>query len=368
MSAPLSTKQVLLRTAETLVIATGGALGFAYIGVPAGLVTGSLITVATAALLGRPMLFPLPLSRVISVLVGMSLGAVVTPETLKGIAAFPLSIAILTVSTICMIVATAAYLRFVHGWDTRSAVLGASPGSLAQVMTLSAEFNADLRAIAIVQVMRVVLLTIGIPLGLALFGLSVSVVIMQREGVPLISPAEFAVLVTVSTAVAILLVRLGFPGGLIFGAMVGSGVLHGTGLIVSVLPTWIIAAAVIGVGAFTGSRFANTAPRMLLRYIGAALGSFTVALSVASAFVVLLTTLLPIKIADAVVGFAPGAQDTMMVLALSLHLDPIFVGAHHLWRFLLVSLSLPFQVKRAGNVLPRAKDDPPPRQRLPFED
>jgi hypothetical protein len=153
-----------------------------------------------------------------------------------------------------------------------------------------------------------------------------------------------------------------------FGAMIGSGFLHGAGFIHSTLPAWVVSVAVIGVGAFTGSRFANTAPRMLLRYIGAALGSFAVAASVASGFVLLLTSLLTVRIADAVVAFSPGAQDTMMVLALSLHLDPIFVGAHHLWRFMLVSLSLPFQVRRAGKMLPPARDEPAPRQRLPFED
>ena len=43
---------------------------------------------------------------------------------------------------------------------------GASPGALAQVMMLASEYKADLRAIAIVQTMRVVALTIGIPSGL----------------------------------------------------------------------------------------------------------------------------------------------------------------------------------------------------------
>ena len=55
---------------------------------------------------------------------------------------------------------------------------------------------------------------------------------------------------------------------------------------------------------------------------------------------------LPVPIADVVVAYAPGAQDTMMVLALALHLDPIFVGAHHVSRFLLVSLSLPILAGR----------------------
>jgi uncharacterized membrane protein AbrB (regulator of aidB expression) len=41
------------------------------------------------------------------------------------------------------------------------------------------------------------------------------------------------------------------------------------------------------------------------------------------------------------IGFAPGALDTMMLLALALRLDPVFVGAHHLGRFLLVSLAIP---------------------------
>jgi hypothetical protein len=55
---------------------------------------------------------------------------------------------------------------------------------------------------------------------------------------------------------------------------------------------------------------------------------------------------LPLRTADVIVAFAPGAQDTMTVLALALHLDPIYVGAHHLARFLLVSLSLPFLARR----------------------
>ena len=44
--------------------------------------SGSVLAVAVAALLGRPMRVPLPLARVCYVIVGILLGAVVTPETL----------------------------------------------------------------------------------------------------------------------------------------------------------------------------------------------------------------------------------------------------------------------------------------------
>ena len=83
VSVALPTKRELLRTAETLLIAAVGGVGFTLAGFPAGLISGSLLSVAAAALVGRPVMIPLPLSRVISVLVGISLGAVVTPETLN---------------------------------------------------------------------------------------------------------------------------------------------------------------------------------------------------------------------------------------------------------------------------------------------
>ena len=217
---------------------------------------------ATAALFGRPVHVPVPLSRVISVLVGISLGAVVSPETLKGLAAFPLSVLVLAISTLCMITATSSYLRFVHGWDAQSALFGASPGALAQVMTLASEYKADLRAIAIVQTMRVVALTLGIPAGLSYFGLTLEGGGLMARFVAAGPPSipELAILVVASTATALVVFKLRLPGGLMFGAMLASAILHGGGFIHSILPWWVAYAAVIGIGAVTGSRFANTDP------------------------------------------------------------------------------------------------------------
>src|ERR1041385_3763992 len=172
-ATPPSRKPVVFRTLETLAYGAAGGILLTWLGFPAGLVTGSLLGVAAAALAGRPVTVPVNLARVISVLVGISLGAVVTPDTLKGLAAFPLSVAVLAVSTLLMITATSSYLRLVHGGDAQSALFGSSPGALAQVMTLASEYKADLRAIAIVQTMRVVALTLGIPAGLSWFGLTV---------------------------------------------------------------------------------------------------------------------------------------------------------------------------------------------------
>jgi membrane AbrB-like protein len=152
--------------------------------------------------------------------------------------------------------------------------------------------------------------------------------------------------------VALALLRLRFPGGLLFGAMLGSGVLHGTGLVSAVLPWWLGDAAIVILGAVAGARFANTGPRMLLSYLGAAIGSFLVAAGVAALFAVLVASMLPLRVADVVIAFAPGAQDTMMVLALAMHLDPIYVGAHHLTRFLVVSFTVAVAARRLARRTP----------------
>ena len=137
--------------AETLSVATIGGAAFGVIGVPAGWLSGAMLAVACAALAGRPMYVPLRLTSTILVLIGISLGAVVTPATLHGVATYPVSIIVLVAAMAAIGFAGALYLQKVHGWDRVSAFLGAAPGGLSQVMAVAAELGADMRGIAVVQ-------------------------------------------------------------------------------------------------------------------------------------------------------------------------------------------------------------------------
>jgi len=344
---------ILLETAETLAIALAGGVTFVFLGLPAGLVSGSVVAVAAAALLGRPMRVPLTLARICYVVVGTLLGTVVTPETLRGVITWPASVALLMLASLGMIAATMTYLRVVHRWDPLSALMGASPGSMAQVIALSSELGGDLRAVAIVQTVRVLLLVVGLPSGLALFGLVVPAVPVPRGPAGFSVLGEMLLLLGVAVVFALVFQRLRFPGGLLFGALAGSAVLHGAGLIHAALPWWVGGASVITLGALVGSRFANTSARMLLGHLGAAFGSFAVSMAVATVFVMIVARLFSFPIANIVIAFAPGAQDTMMVLALALHLDPVYVGAHHLARFLVVTVAIAVAARR---IAPKGQD------------
>jgi uncharacterized membrane protein AbrB (regulator of aidB expression) len=52
----------------------------------------------------------------------------------------------------------------------------------------------------------------------------------------------------------------------------------------------------------------------------------------------------------------------MMILALALHLDPVFVGAHHLTRVLVVSLGLPFVAHYFSPPAAKRSAQSPPKQ------
>jgi uncharacterized protein len=352
-------RRIVLETAETLAFALAGGVAFIFLDLPAGLVSGSVLAVAAAALLGRPVRVPLPLARICYVVVGALLGTVVTPETLRGVTTWPASIALLMLASLVMIAATMTYLRVVHRWDSLSALMGASPGSMAQVIALSSELGGDLRAVAIVQTVRVLLLVLGLPNGLALFGLVVPAVPVPRGPAGFSVLGEMLVLLGVAATFAVVFARVRFPGGLLFGALAGSAILHGTGLVHAALPWWIGSASVITLGALVGSRFANTSGRMLLAHLGAAFGSFAVSMVVAGAFVFIVARLLALPIANVVIAFAPGAQDTMMVLALALHLDPVYVGAHHLVRFLVVTFAIAVSARRIVTTSQRVRPEVP---------
>ena len=358
--------------AETLAFAALGGLTFGLLGMPAGYLSGSILVVACAALAGRPMFIPVPLMRVLLVLIGISLGAVVTPETLHGMATYPLSIGVLIVATSVISLCGMIYLRRVQGWDKITAYLAAVPGGLSQVMALAVELNADVRAIAIVQTIRVVIIAVGFPALLALLGLVSPVHRSMGGSFEWAQADELALLVIVSTAMAIVAYRLRFPGGLLFGAMLTSGVLHGSGYIHVVMPWWVSYTVMIAFGAVSGSRFANTPARLLLNYFGAAFGTFATAVSVAAIFTLVLTQYLTVPPAEIMIAYAPGAVDAMMLLALALNLDPVYVGAHHLTRILFVLLSLPLVVRKHGRAgksageLERARKRSKPEQ--PFDD
>ena len=114
------------------------------------------------------------LTQIVLVLLGISLGSLVSRQLIQHVSAYPLTIGLLALATFCSTFGCSHYLQRVHGWDRTSALLAGSPGALSQITVLAAEKGADVAAIAVVQTMRVIILTAALPLVLALTGIAPS--------------------------------------------------------------------------------------------------------------------------------------------------------------------------------------------------
>jgi uncharacterized protein len=347
----LPSRAKTLAVLETLAIGAAGGVLFVGLHLPGGLISGAMLAVGAAAMAGRPLAVPPILTQTVLVVLGISLGSVVSRQLVQQVSAYPLTIALLALATFCATFGSSIYLQRVHGWDKTSAFLAGSPGALSQITILAVEKGADLPAIAVVQTLRVIALTAALPLLLALSGIAPAAA--PSFATATASPLELAELLAAALAMALLLRLAKFPASWMFGAMLASGLLHGAGLIEGGLPNWVRNVALVGIGALMGSRFARMRMKTLLGHLNAALGSFAIAIGISAIFVGITMLLTHVRFADVLVAFAPGAMDAMLALALTLHIDPIFVGAHHLSRFVFVTIATPGIVHLFG----RTQDD-----------
>jgi len=334
-----------------LAIGTAGGLLFLWANLPGGLISGAMAAAGIAAISGRQLAVPPIITQAVLVVLGISIGSVVSRQLIAHVSAYPLTIGLLALATFCATFGSSFYLQRVHGWDRTSAFLAGSPGALSQITILAVERGADLPAIAVVQTMRVIILTAALPMVLALTG--VAPANSAGPTLSVASPVHLVALLAASLALSLILRILKFPASWMFGAMIASSVLHGAGLVDGGVPPWVRSVALVGIGALIGSRFARMKPRVLAGHINAALGSFAVAIAISGFFVAIIALTTNVRLSDVVVAFAPGAMDAMLALALTLHIDPIFVGAHHLSRFVFVTIATPGIVHLFG----RTQDD-----------
>src|SRR6267143_5158462 len=172
MAFAIPSRAITLNVFETLAIGTAGGVLFLWASLPGGLISGAMIAVGIAAIAGRPLTMPPILAQTVLVLLGISLGSLVSRQLLQHMSAYPLTIGLLALATFCSTFGSSLYLQRIHGWDQTSAFLAGSPGALSQITMLAVERGADLPAIAVVQTMRVIILTAALPLILALTGVA----------------------------------------------------------------------------------------------------------------------------------------------------------------------------------------------------
>ncbi len=339
-----------LNLAATLLVATAGAWLATVLSIPASWMCGAMIAVTTVSFGRLDTRLPVPLVEFSFLLIGIALGAGLTPELLGSIGAWPLSLAALLLTVVAVTAGSRWYLVRVSGWDRDTAFYSAVPGALSYVIAVAATTGADLRKVAVSQSIRIFLLVAALP-----------TIIVALEGGPPTAPPvvsaswpQMALLVAVSVITGFVFRHFRVPAGLLTGSFAGSSFLHGAGLVAGTLPQPAINVAFVLLGALVGSRFVGTSFGFLARILLPSFGAFLVATGIAAAFALAVAVAIDVPFDQAIVAFAPGGLDAMMSLALALHMDTAFVAAHQFARFAGIAFGLPFFLRWARSRVPRA--------------
>jgi uncharacterized membrane protein AbrB (regulator of aidB expression) len=110
------------------------------------------------------------------------------------------------------------------------------------------------------------------------------------------------------------------------------------------MPPAIATCGLVLIGLFIAGRFRHIQRSALQKALIASIGSFATGMTVAAVFAAVAAWVAGVSFANGLVAFAPGGLEAMTVLALVLGLDPLYVGIHHLVRFLGIAFALPFLV------------------------
>jgi uncharacterized protein len=338
----IRTSNAAAQTALTLAIGAAGATLFWAIGFPAYVLTGPAAAVSVATLLGARTQIPNLLRDAVFVLIGLSIGSTVTPEVLSTALAWPFSLAVLTV-TLCAIVFVArAVLVRGFGYTRTTASLAAMPGHLSFVLSLSTDLKADVPKIALVQTMRVLLLTLIVPVLIMLWGVEGTSRLAQSAE---ITPSSLIILFPSAIALGLVFKLLRVPAPLLIGAMVISAIGHGSNLTPGIMPPALTTMAFICMGALIGTRFRGFDRRELPEALVAGTATTVIACSVAAIGALIAAQVVDLPAAALLLAFAPGGVEIMAALAIETGLEPALVAAHHVFRLFALGLIIPFLVR-----------------------
>ncbi len=142
--------------------AAGAALAW-FASVPAPFILGPAVVVTIAGIAGLKTAIPAPLRNGAFVVIGAIMGSSVTPQVLDAARHWPQSFAILALSIVAIMAVTTAIFRRFYVYDRVTAVLSSTPGHLSFILGLGAATGGNLAAISVIQSVRLLALTLFVP-------------------------------------------------------------------------------------------------------------------------------------------------------------------------------------------------------------
>ncbi len=337
---PRPNPMTLQRQALTVGLAAGGTALFWVFSLPLPFLFGPLSACLLAALLGAPLKGLGQVSVAARTILGVAVGASLTPEVIARLPQMAASVALIPLYVAVIGLVGVPFFRKIYGFDWATSWYAAMPGGLQDMVVFGQEAGGDVRALSLIHATRVLIIVTVAPLILTQgFGVSLSN--------PIGAPASELPLSEMAIMVAAALIgwkggeRIGLFGASILGPMIVTGALSMLDVIHFRPPAEAILTAQFMIGIGIGVGYVGVTLHEIRRDVSAGVIFVLMLAGLAALFteVVVLFGLAPAV--DGFLAFAPGGQAEMTVLAIIVGADLGYIIVHHLTRVLLVISGAP---------------------------
>jgi len=222
-----------------------------------------------------------------------------------------------------------------------TAIWGCSPGAATAQMVMAGLYGGDMRLVAFMQYLRLVLV--------AGFASGIASVFLGSSDTPKPAPVWFPSLTTwpfaetfvVAVATALIARRLQIPAGPLLMPLIMGALLRNLGLLQISLPPWLLALSFGLVGWTVGLQFTWAIMLHAARAFPKILLSILTLMALCGLYALGLTYIAGVDLLTAYLATSPGGADSIAIIAASSPADMSFVMALQTARFILVVITGP---------------------------
>lgn len=345
----------LARILGTVAIAAAGTVVFYLLDLPLPFLFGPLVACLLAALAGAPVAGPAKIGTLMRTVLGVAIGASITPELVERLPQMVFSLALVPVYVIVVAMIGVPFFRRVYGLDPPTAFFAAMPGGLQEMTAFGEESGARVRTLTLIHATRLLVIVLLAPfIMVAAFGADLD----NPIGAPAATLPLHEMVIMVGAAIIgwQVAARIGIFGAAIIGPMIVAAALSLGDVIHSRPPAEAILAAQFFIGMGLGAGYVGVTLSEIRRDVVAGMAYVVIVAAVAAAFaeIVILSGLAPPI--DGFLAFAPAGQAEMAILAIVVGADLGFVVLHHVARVFFILTCSPLAARYLGFTGRRQKE------------
>jgi len=343
---------LLRRRIMTIAICLGGTAVFWLLDLPLPFLLGPLFACLVAALSGVPVKDAGMLGKAMRTILGVAIGASITPELVARAPQMLVSLAMVPLYVVSIAAIGVPFFRRVYGFDMVTAWYAAMPGGLQDMVLFGQEAGGNARTLALIHATRIIIIVMITPFLLVhIFDAGLD----NPIGAPAVTLPPHEMLIMVAAAIIGWKggERIGLFGAPILGPMIVTAILSLADIIHVRPPAEAILSAQFFIGLGLGAGYVGITLAEIRRDVVAGLCFVVIVASLAAVFTeaIILFDLAPPV--DGFLAFVPAGQAEMAVLAIVVGADLGYVVLHHVTRVFLIIAGAPvaarlFGIKKGG--------------------